>query len=191
MKDMYDFYHEISIKKVLLWGIYTFLWIIMIIYFLSGTRAGFFDAVVDRTNIVVFYCFWIIVYVSVYIYLYIQVFKKNREILKCCVLCFISFFMVNIIFFGTLKVAIFSFREFSIESWMEYKNERKYMLDDLVRNTDIIGMSVSDAETLLGKPDSYYGNPVYTKSNGLVYWSGGYNIVFWIENDKIVGHSMW
>ncbi len=118
-------------------------------------------------------------------------FKKNNKILKSCILCFISFILVNALLLGIIKVVTLSFIDFSVENWEKYKNERKYMLDDLVRNTDIIGMSVTDAETLLGPPDSYYGNPVYTKNKGLVYWSVGYNIVFWLDGDKIIGHSMW
>lgn len=185
MKDIYDFYYEISFAKVFIWIVYSFLWLIMVCYFLVGTRAGFFDAVIDRTNKVLFCLFWGFVYISVYIYLYIQVFKKNTKILKCCALCFVSVVIVNMFFWGTHKLAIFSFREFSSENWLVHKNERHYMVDDLVKNAGIIGMNVEDVNKLLGEPDGYY-------SSGLIYWSGGYNIVFWIDdNDKISEYSMW
>lgn len=116
----------------------------MAICFLSGIRSCSFEAIIDRTNIYVFYLFWIVIYTSVYIYMYINVFKKNSKILKCCTLCFASLFILLLLFFGTFKIAVFSFREFSFENWAEYKHERIFMLDDLVKDTDIIGINIAD-----------------------------------------------
>lgn len=188
MKDIYDFYCEISFKKTIIWAIYTFIWIIMAICFFSGIGTCSFDAVIDRTNKYIFYLFWVVIYAFVYIYMYIQVFKKNSKILKCCALCFVSILIVILLFLGTLKMAIFSFREFSLENWTEYKHERVFMLDDLVENNNIIGMNTGDIKKLLGKPDNYDINEPITDKKDAIYWSGNCSIVFMLEDNKITNY---
>ena len=188
---MYEFYHEVSIKKVLLWIIYSFLWIIIALCFFLGVGSCSFYAVIDRTNKYVFYLFWILVYIIVYIALYIQVFKRNRKALMCCILCFSSVLMIVLLFLGTLRIAVNSFSEFSVKDWAEFKNERIFMLDDLVKSTNIIGMDIADVEKILGKPDNYNNNEPVSDKKDIVYWSAAYSIVWGVENNKIVRYTIW
>lgn len=191
MKDMYDFYHEVSIKKVLLWIIYTFLWIIIALCFFLGVGSCSFYAVIDRTNKYVFYLFWILVYIVVYIELYIQVFKRNRKVMMCCILCFSSVLMIVLLFLGMLKISVNSFSKFSVKDWAEFKNERIFMLEDLVKTTNIIGMDIASVEKILGKPDNYNDNEPISNKKDIVYWSGAYSIVWGVENNKIARYTIW
>lgn len=191
MKDMYYFYHEVSIKKVLLWIIYTFLWIIIALCFFLGVGSCSFYAVIDRTNKYVFYLFWILVYIVVYIVLYIQVFKRNRKVMMCCILCFSSVLMIVLLFLCMLKISVNSFSKFSVKDWAEFKNERIFMLEDLVQTTNIIGMDIASVEKILGKPDNYDDNEPISNKKDIVYWSGAYSIVWGVENNKIARYTIW
>lgn len=188
-KDLYSFYSEISFFKVLIWVTYTFLWLLMVMVLLGGVGAGYYNSVIDRTNIVFFYIFWGGIYLAVYGLLYRYTFKKNNKSIKCIAICLFSIVILNMMFWGSVKVANLSYSGFSAESWDNNKNERIFMLKDLVENHNIIGMDVEEAKKLLGKPDGSYYNP-YSHCEGIGYVSGKAYITFWIDNGKISGYMV-
>ncbi len=47
------------------------------------------------------------------------------------------------------------FREFSVEKWEKYSNERYLMIDDLRENHHMIGKNINDVIKVLGIPDEY------------------------------------
>lgn len=188
-KDIYNFYSEISFVKVVMWVAYTFVWLIMVMVFLGGVGAGYFNSVIDRTNIIIFYIFWGVIYLAVYILLYRYTFKKNNKSIRCVAMCLFSILILNVTFWGSVKVANLSYSKFSAESWDNNKNERIFMLEDLVGNHNIIGMDVEEVKKLLGKPDGSYYNP-YSQCEGIGYVSGKAYITFWIDNGKISGYMV-
>lgn len=190
-KDINDFYVEISFFKIFAWILYTFLWLIFIVLFVGGANAGYFTAVIDRTNIVMFYIFWSAIYVTVYILLYVYTFKKNSKKVKCVAMYCLSLVIVSVLLGGSVKVANLSYTKFSTISWQKNINERKIMVDDLVKKYNVIGMSASELINLLGKPDGTYNNSS-TNCNGYYYYSGNRTISFFSDNNGVIGnYEIW
>lgn len=187
-EDMYNFYAEISFIKIVLWVIFTFVWLIMT-FLITDAYTGWFDAVIERTNIYFFYIFWFGFSITTYIFLYVNAYKKGKKKLKSCIMCFGAIILLLSLSWCSVKLSAFSYKYFSSNTWKECKNVRKYMIYDLVNNHNIIGMKVNDAIELLGSPESYY-NSKMSNSKGIVYFSGKYNIIFWITDNKIVGYDV-
>ena len=57
---------------------------------------------------------------------------------------------------------------FSTQKWIQYKYERKLMLDDLNQKIELIGMTVTDIKDLLGVPDAESDHDIeYVIDSGL------------------------
>ena len=71
--------------------------------------------------------------------------------------------------------------EFSSESWKNSESFMRYlMLDDLQKNTELIGMNASDVHDILGKYDYGY-DPDSDPDNSNYYWA------YYIREDKLEG----
>lgn len=189
-EDMYNFYAEISFIKIVLWGVFTFVWLTMTLL-ITGVYSGWFDAVIERTNIYFFYIFWLGLSVTTYIFLYINVYKKGKKKLKSLAMCFGAIILLLALSWCSVKVSAFSYKHFSADTWKECRHVRKYMIYDLINNHSIIGMNVDEAIELLGKPDSYYDSQI-SNGKGITYLSGRnpYIIILSIDDNKIVGYTV-
>lgn len=189
-KDIYNFYAEISFIKIVLWIIFSFVWLIMT-FLLTAVNTGWFDAVIERTNIYFFYIFGFGISITTYIFLYVNVYKKGKKKLTSCVMCIGAMILLLSLSWCSVKLSAFSYKYFSADTWKECKNVRKYMIYDLINNHSVIGMEVDEAIKLLGKPDSYYNSQI-SDGKGITYLSGRnpYVIIFGIENNKIVNYAV-
>lgn len=189
-EDMYNFYAEISFIKIVIWGVFTFVWLTMT-FLITGVYSGWFDAVIERTNIYFFYIFWLGLSVTTYIFLYINVYKKGKKKLKSLAMCFGAIILLLALSWCSVKVSAFSYKHFSSDTWKECRHVRKYMIYDLINNHSIIGMNVDEAIELLGKPDSYYDSQI-SNGKGITYLSGRnpYIIILSIDDNKIVGYTV-
>lgn len=190
MKDIFDFYKEISFVKSILWFIFTFIWII-VTFLLTAIGTGYYDAVIERTTIYFFYIFWLGLSIATYTILYKFAYKNAKKKIKSFSMCIVAIVLLFGLSWGTIKVAAISYSKFSEDIWKESKNVRKYMIYDLINNGNVIGMGIDDAIKLLGPPESYYDSKG-SNSKGIVYFSGRrtYSIIFWLDDNKIVGYTV-
>lgn len=190
-EDMYSFYIETSFAKKILWVIFTFVWII-VTFLLTDVNTGWFDGFIERTNIYFFYVFWVGASISTYIFLYVNVYKKENKKMRSFAICVIAIVSMMALSGFSVKLSACTYKHFSKDTWRECKNTRKYMIYDLINNHDIIGMKVDEAIKLLGEPDSYYNSQI-SNGKGITYLSGRktYVIIFGIENNKIVDYCIY
>lgn len=190
-KDIYDFYAEISFIKIVLWVFFTFLWLIMT-FLLTDPHTGWFDGLIERTNIYFFYTFWLGLSVTAYIFLYVNAYKKNKKIIKSFSMCFGTMILMLLLSWCSVKVSALSYKHFSSDTWKECKHTRKYMIADLINNHNLIGMEINEAIRLLGEPDSYFDSQI-SNDQGIIYYSGRntYIITFYTKNNKIDGYTIY
>lgn len=188
-EDMYNFYAEISFIKIILWVLFTFVWLIMT-FLLTSVNSGWFDAVIERTNIYFFYIFWFGISITIYIFLYVNVYKKGKKKLTSCVMCIGAMILLLSLSWCSVKLSAFSYKHFSSNTWKECKNVRKYMIYDLINNHNIIGMEVDEAIKLLGEPIP--SDNIQASNKRMIYLSGRnpYIIIFIVSDNKIINYTI-
>ena len=73
---------------------------------------------------------------------------------------------------------------FSTQKWIQYKYERKLMLNDLNQKIELIGMTVTDIKNLLGVPDAESDHDIeYVIDSG---WVDPEMLVLRFEEQKVV-----
>lgn len=188
-EDMYNFYTEISFIKIVLWIIFSFVWLIMT-FLLTAVNTGWFDAVIERTNIYFFYIFWFGISITTYIFLYVNVYKKGKKKLTSCVMCIGAMILFLSLSWCSVKLSAFSYKHFSSNTWKECKNVRKYMIYNLINNHNIIGMEVDEAIKLLGEPIP--SDNIQASNKRMIYLSGRnpYIIIFIVSDNKIINYTI-
>lgn len=124
-------------------------------------------------NYAVFSCFedlygqwslWLGLFIAVVILLspiYLRLFIQNKWLVPLIALAISVIFLIGGI--GLYKVTIIHFKEFTPAKWDAYPRQRIVMLDNLKEKYNIIGMSKSEVEIILGKPDEI------TDKNSIIY----------------------
>ncbi len=183
--DSCDLYEEISFVSVIFFVMYSLLFFPILLLFFCGIEEGWFVSAIDTISFPIFFIFVIISLVFVYLNSYSYIFKYKNIGLKSYLICIVKLITVVVAFITIIYSFNFMYSDFSKESWKTNKNERIFMIDDLIENYKVIGMNKEELINLLGEPDGI--DDVF-----LDYSSGYVTIVFYIDNnDKVVSYNTW
>lgn len=183
--DSCDLYEEISFISVIFFVMYSLLFFPIVLLFFCGIEEGWFVSTIDTIGFPIFFIVVIISLVYVYLSSYSYIFKYKNIGIKSYFICMVKLITVVVAFIAIIYSFNFMYSDFSKESWEINKNERIFMVDDLIENYKVIGMNKEELINLLGEPDGI--DDVF-----LDYSSGYVTIVFYIDNnDKVVNYDTW
>lgn len=159
---------RVNAIKFIFYLIYVLFWTVTaLLTFISYNYALFtcFEDLYGQWSLWVGLCVAILIALSP---IYLRLFIPNKWLVPLIALILsVAFIVVSI---GVYQITILQFKEFTPSKWDAYPRQRVVMLDDLCKNYNIIGMSKSEAETILGQPDEVTDNDsiVYSYEFGFI-----------------------
>ena len=144
------------IINVILYSIFITMWIFLFFYMSLAFKAGLFSCFNDLYGNKWIFVGLLLTLIALLSPLYVRiVVKKERYIALLSIIICVMYALSVVCCYNFSSN---QFKDFTVEKWREYPNQRFLMLDDLKERHMIIGMSNSQVILLLGQPNKIIDN---------------------------------
>ncbi len=145
-----------KIINIMLYLILMAMWIYLFLYIQLSIKAGLFSCFMDLYGKMWIVAGLLLTLIALLSPLYLRAFvKKERHVSLLSIIICVSYALIIICWYSFSSN---QFKDFTVEKWRKFPNQRILMLDDLKECHMIIGMSKDQVIILLGQPNKVIDN---------------------------------